>query len=172
MHATCPVVVVRETSGAVHREVAVGVGAGDPCDAGDTGATLAFSFEEAARRDAALVAVHSWRWLPLALGGSPEARAEMRPAVDPGPLAAQAAAHLTKTLRRWRDKYPSVPVRQDVVRGHPGHVLASYTSRADLVVIGRHDTPGAGLTIGGVQHALLSHARGPVAIVPAVVASG
>ena len=30
------------------------------------------------------------------------------------------------------------------------------------VVIGRHGSPG----IGSIQHALLDHARGPVAIVP------
>ena len=48
-----------------------------------------------------------------------------------------------------------------MVHDHPGHVLASYTARADLVVIGRH-----GSAVGGIQHALLSHAHGPVAIVP------
>jgi hypothetical protein len=41
-------------------------------------------------------------------------------------------------------------------------VLANYSARADLVVIGRHDDPG----IGSIQHALLGHARGPVAVVP------
>jgi nucleotide-binding universal stress UspA family protein len=45
--------------------------------------------------------------------------------------------------------------------------LASYSARADLFVIGRHDEYGSQPAIGGIQHALLNHARGPIAIVPA-----
>ena len=59
--APCPVVVVREENMAVHREIAVGVR-----DPQDTGAALAFAFEEAALRDANLVAVHTWYWYPSA----------------------------------------------------------------------------------------------------------
>jgi hypothetical protein len=70
-------------------------------------------------------------------------------------------------LSAWRDKYPEVTVWQDVVRDHPAHVLASYSARADFVVIGRHDRAGSRPAIGGIQHALLNHARRPVAIVPA-----
>ena len=70
-------------------------------------------------------------------------------------------------LRPWRDKYPAVPVWQDVVHGHPAHVLAIYSARADLVVIGRPEQASSHAAIGATQHALLSHARGPVAIVPA-----
>ncbi len=80
---------------------------------------------------------------------------------DAEQVAAEADKNLTEALAPWRDKYPDVPVRCDVVHDHPGHVLASYTARADLVVIGRH-----GSAVGGIQHALLSHAHGPVAIVP------
>ena len=42
-----------------------------------------------------------------------------------------------------------------------------YSARADLVVIGRHSGPGTGPAVASVQHTLLNHARGPVAIVPA-----
>jgi nucleotide-binding universal stress UspA family protein len=50
----------------------------------------------------------------------------------------------------------------DVKRGHPARLLVTYSARADLVVIGRHDGSGA----GSIQHALLDNARGPVAVVP------
>src|SRR5262249_54975771 len=53
--APCPVVVVREESMAVHREIAVGIR-----DPQDTDEALAFAFEEAALRGADLVAVHTW----------------------------------------------------------------------------------------------------------------
>jgi nucleotide-binding universal stress UspA family protein len=62
-----------------------------------------------------------------------------------------------------------VRVRPDVIRGHPGRVLASYSARADLVVLGRHGPSGtgrAGPGIGSTLHAVLDHAHGPVAIVP------
>jgi nucleotide-binding universal stress UspA family protein len=40
-------------------------------------------------------------------------------------------------------------------------------ARADLVVIGRHGHPsGPGPGIGSIQHAVLDHAHGPVAVVP------
>jgi nucleotide-binding universal stress UspA family protein len=150
MNAPCPVVVVREEARAVQREVVVGVR-----DLADTAATLAFAFDEADLRGATLVVVHSWNGLPAAT---------WHPA-DPAQLAAEADRNLAEALGPWRDKYPAVPVQRDVVHDHPAWVLACYSSRADLVVIGRH-SGGAGPAVGGIQHAMLSHARGPVAIVP------
>jgi nucleotide-binding universal stress UspA family protein len=156
--APCPVVVVREETTAVHREIAVGVR--DPEDA--TGA-LAFAFEEAALRGADLVVVHTWYWLPL----DPGEAGALRPA-GPERFSAEAARHLAAALEEWQDKYPDVRVRQDVIRGHPGRVLASYSARTDLVVLGRHGHPARpGPGIGSVQHAVLDHAHGPVAVVPA-----
>ena len=148
MHASCPVVVVREETSAVHGEIVVGVR--DPLD---TTAALSFAFDEAALRGAALVAVHSWGWLPAVTP---------RPA-DPGQLAV-ADRNLAEALEPWREKYPGVTVRQDVTPDHPGRALAAYALRADLVVIGRQGRDGP--AIGGIQHAVLSHARGPIAIVP------
>jgi len=151
-HAACPVVAVRDEMAAVHREVAVGVR--DPDDA--TGA-LGFAFEEAAARTAGLVVVHAWHRLPSPLTGSGEADR----------VAAQVGRGLALALAGWREKYPGVAVRQDVMPGYPARVLACYSARADLVVIGRHGGPGKGPAVASVQHALLNHARGPVAIVPA-----
>jgi len=153
--APCPVAVVREESSAVHREVAVGVR--DPQNA--TGA-LAFAFEEAALRGADLVAVHTWYWLPSGQAGA------LRPA-DPGRFAAEATRQLAAALKDWQDKYPDVRVSRDVIRGHPARVLASLSARTDLVVLGRHGHPaGPGPGIGSIQHAVLDHAHGPVAVVP------
>jgi nucleotide-binding universal stress UspA family protein len=159
MHASCPVVVVREETGVVHREVVVGIR-----DPHDMTATLPFAFEEAALRGATMVAVHAGHF-PAPIG-DPGAR-EAGHLADPSKVSAEATDYLAEDLRSWREKYPDVPVRQDVVRGHPGRVLASYTARADLVVIGRHGGHDTGPAIGAVQHAVLNHAHGPVAIVPA-----
>ena len=158
--AACPVIVVREESMAVHREIAVGVR--DPYDTYHTLA-FAFAFEEAARRGADLIAVHTWFWFPAALHLG---TAELQP-TDPDRITAETAATLGSALGGWHDKYPGVQVRQDIIHGHPARVLASYSARADLVVLGRHGHPAdAGPGIGSIQHAVLDHAHGPVAVVP------
>lgn len=162
--AECPVIVVREEAMAVHREIAVGVR-----DPQDTTETLAFAFEEAAMRHADLVAVHAWFWLPSALRLRVEGEGEgaTLQATTPEQISAEAASRLTAVLDRWRDKYPDVRVRHDIIHGHPARVLASYSARADLVVIGRHTHPeGEGPGIGSIQHAVLDHAHGPVAVIP------
>jgi nucleotide-binding universal stress UspA family protein len=159
--ASCPVIVVRQASMAVHHEVAVGIR-----DPRITSEALAFAFEEATVRHADLVVVHAWNWFPSALR-APADRDDARddaiaPPFQPEQISAEAARTLSATLDGWREKYPGIRVRHDVIRGHPARVLANYSVRADLVVIGRHGDPG----IGSVQHALLDHARGPVAVIP------
>ena len=161
--APCPVVVVREETMALHREIAVGVR-----DPQDTTEALAFAFEEAAMRGAELVAVHTWFWFPSALHLPVAGEAAELRAADPDRISAEAARSLATALEGWRDKCPGVRVRQDIIHGHPGRVLASYSARADLVVLGRHNHPaGPGPGIGSVQHSVLDHAHGPVAVIPA-----
>jgi len=150
MQACCPVTVVREETSAVHGEVVVGIR-----DPRDTTSALAYAFEEAALRGATLTAVHSCHWSRSVPGGA-----------DAGQVAAEAELSLSDALKAWHDKYPAVPVWQEVVHDHPAHVLAVYSARADLVVTGRHRGPGPHPGIGGIQHALLNHARGPVSVVP------
>jgi nucleotide-binding universal stress UspA family protein len=53
------------------------------------------------------------------------------------------------------------------VRGSPGRMLAVASFDADLVVLGRKSAGDAGRPrTGAIMHALLNHARSPVAIVP------
>jgi nucleotide-binding universal stress UspA family protein len=161
MHASCPVVVVREETSAVHGEIVVAIR-----DPHDTSTVVPFAFEEAALRGATLVAVHAWYWLPPAFD-DPWVRERPARLADPAKISEHASEQLTEVLGRWQEKYPAVKVRHDVVHGHPARVLASYTARTDLVVIGRRDGHHAGPAVGAVQHAVLSHAHGPVAIIPA-----
>lgn len=137
MHASCPVIVVREQAEAVQREIVVGLR--DPLESTEA---LAFAFAEAAASGAELVAVHA------------------------GQVCAQITGELGQTLGGWRDKYPAVAVRPDPVHGHPAQILAEYSARAALVVVGRHGGSDASPAIGSIQHAVLNHARGPIAIIP------
>jgi nucleotide-binding universal stress UspA family protein len=155
-HASCPVVVVRDSTAAVHRQVGVGIG-----DLDDCAALLTFAFQEAALRKASLVAVHAWH-VP-----QPAFRAGTASQVPGADAAeAEAARRLEGLVGGWREKYPGVPVSQDVVRGHPGRALAGLSARADLVVIGRHDKRHGLPGPGSVRHAVLNHALGPIAVVP------
>ncbi|HUA31876.1 MAG TPA: universal stress protein [Streptosporangiaceae bacterium] len=155
-HAQCPVVVVREETTAVHREIVVGIRDLDQPSA------IGFAFEEAALRRARLRAVHAWQWF------LPEMRltATERPGASAGDVTSQAGPWLSGLLGFWREKYPEVEVIEDVVHAHPARVLAGLSARADLIVLGRNtcddsSRPGT----NAVTHAVLNHAHGPVAVI-------
>ena len=156
-HAPCPVVVVRDEPTPAHGQVGVGVGDLEHC-----GDALTFAFEEAALRKARLMAIHAWH--------APHASVSWAGDRFPPPglhvAAADAGRRLTLLMDQWREKYPDVPVSEDVVHGHPGRALAGLSARADLVVIGRHASHPGLRRLSSVRHAVLNHAQGPIAIVP------
>jgi len=147
-HASCPVMVIRGETAAVHRQVGIGIGDLDTC-----AGPLTFAFGEASLRKVSLMAIHA-----LHMPATPRA-------LDLAAIKADAARQLAELLDTWRNKYPDVPVSQDVVHGHPGPALTGLSAQTDLVVIGRHavyPVPGP----GSVRHAVLNYALGPVAVVP------
>src|SRR5579871_6425680 len=152
-HASCPVVVVREPAESARGQVGIGIG-----DLENT-ASLTFAFEEAALRQASLIAIHSWHLPDSDISRAGSIFTEPAEYV----VATETAERLELLLDDWRAKYPGVPVSHDVVHGHPGRALAGLSARADLVVLGRrsaHHGPAS------VIHAVLSHAHGPVVTVP------
>jgi nucleotide-binding universal stress UspA family protein len=153
-HASSPVVVVREEIGAAHRQVGIGISSMD-----GNAAALTFAFEEAALREASLIAIHAWH---LPQSEVSRAGSEARP---PGKdfVQAEATRQLEALLADWHGKYPDVPVSHDVVHAHPGRALARLSARTDLLVLGRHATHHGP---GGVTHAVLNHAHGTIATVP------
>ena len=156
-HASCPVVVVRDETAATHRQVGIGLGDLDHC-----ADSLTFAFEEASLRQASLLAIHA-RHAPR---GDISRAGDTFTAEGSHDLEAEAARQLEAVLNEWREKYPDVPVSQDVVHGHPGRALVGLSARADLVVIGRHAKHPGMQGPGSVRHAVLNHAHGPVAVVP------
>ena len=149
--------VIRDETSAAHRQVGIGIADLDHC-----AASLAFAFEEASLRQAILTVIHAWHAPQSDISRAGEAFT----APDGPTVEAEAASQLARLLDDWRQKYPDVPVSQDVVHGHPGRALVGLSARAELVVIGRH--PHAGLPgPGSVTHAVLTHAHGPVVTVPA-----
>jgi nucleotide-binding universal stress UspA family protein len=157
-HARCPVVVAREETMAVHRNVVVGISDPDRSDA-----ALEFAFREAALRKARLLAVHAVSWsLPPMISVGKLAPGQ-RAAVEAMQNQPELVKQLDGVVALWRHKIPDVEASWEVVHTHPARVLAGASARADLVVLGR---PTGGIVAGSVTHAVLGHAHGPVAIVP------
>jgi nucleotide-binding universal stress UspA family protein len=153
-HASCPVVVVRDSDPGSHGLIGVGVGDPDRWDE-----TLTFAFEEASLRKARLLALYAWHTQAAISSAGQEFTSLGAQAVG-----TEAAEHLARLLDDWRARYPVVPVSQEVVQGHPGRALVGLSTRADLVVIGRHAGHLQGP--GSVRNAALNHAHGPVAVIP------
>lgn len=160
-HGRCPVVVERQGPACSQGEIVVGVGDLDHCDA-----ALGFAFEEADLRGARLVVVHAWScFVPAAEPASHLAGPE-RAVTDSGHhLYRGMAARLEDMLAAWREKYPAVETGTEIMHAHPGHLLAQASAHADLVVVGRQPSQTGGSGAGSVIHAVLHHARGPVAVV-------
>jgi nucleotide-binding universal stress UspA family protein len=159
-HANCPVVVVRD--GRRHRgeeggPVVVGLD-----DSPHAHVAAAFAFEEAAMREAALVAVRAWTPPPMAW------RSDVRPLTRDVDEIGTAERHsLLLGVDGFAAKYPSVSVTPRLVAGDARSCLAEASAGAQLVVVGSRGRGGfAGLVLGSVSHFLLHHAACPVAVIP------
>jgi nucleotide-binding universal stress UspA family protein len=159
-HGECPVVVRREETTAVRREIVVGVG-----DLDQSAAALGFAFEEAALLQARLVVMHAWSCFVTTPGPGGSLTAAERAAADSCHMFPGMGARLEDVLAGWREKYPGVETSTEIVHAHPAHLLAGTSARADLVVLGRRTGGTAGPGVGSVIHAVLHHAHGPVAVV-------
>ncbi|MEV4702849.1 universal stress protein [Actinoplanes sp. NPDC049316] len=149
--AHCPVVVVR---GDPARTGSIVVGVDE-----STSAQLALGFaaETAAARGSELLVVR--------------ARPPLRGFWVEKPEVVQAALNvlarqLEDVLAPWRDKYPQVPVRTEVLAEHPAAALTRYGTSAQLVVVGSRGRGALrGMVLGSISQHLLHHAPCSVAVV-------
>ncbi|RJQ87256.1 universal stress protein [Amycolatopsis panacis] len=154
----CPVAVVRPH---VAEEEAPATG---PIVAGVDGSpaserALAIAFDEAAWRNAPLTAVHCWDDRLLS------ALFEENHWTFDGGAERGAEEILAERLAGWAEKYPEVPVRRVVVRGHPAEGLLDLADGAQLLVVGGRGRGGlAGLLLGSTSQAALSYALCPVVV--------
>jgi nucleotide-binding universal stress UspA family protein len=159
IHASCPVVVVREVGaldGSASRRVVVGV---DGSEASQP--ALAYAFAYAASTGSGLTAVHTWWWEPLegVSLGEPWTG-------DWTQIASQETTVISEMLAGWTEKYPDVPVRPHVVRGDPVIELLEQSRDASLLVVGSRGRGGfIGLLLGSVSRRVLKRATCPVAVV-------
>jgi nucleotide-binding universal stress UspA family protein len=112
-------------------------------------AAAAFAFEEAALRNAPLLAVCALADAPGVLGGAGRLQEGFEQVI--GPLEKQ---------------HPEVTVLRQVSPGGPRDALLTAAYRAQLVVVGARGLGGLrGMMLGSVSHAVLHHAPCPVAVV-------
>lgn len=162
-HAHCPTVVVPrppeelpDPAGVADAPVVVGV---DGSPSGD--AALDVAFIEAERRGVELVAVHVWSDASVqpALGSRPS---------DPhwSGIQREEEERLGEVVAPGAARHPEIWVRQVVERENPVTVLARWSARAQLVVIGTRGRGGfTGLLMGSTSHALMHRAQCPLMIV-------
>ncbi|MFJ8936565.1 universal stress protein [Streptomyces sp. NPDC102365] len=157
--AACPVVFVPGGPGPARQpnrptRITVGVDARDPA-----AGALGFAFDTARLRQARLRAVHAWSLPPAA------AELPFRvPEKDRATWEDHEVQLLSDVLRPWREKYPTVPVLEDVVLFSPTEALLRDPDNAELVVVGRGRPAVNGLS--GTVDALLRSTGSPVAVVP------
>ncbi|MGH3327169.1 MAG: universal stress protein, partial [Streptomycetales bacterium] len=77
---------------------------------------------------------------------------------------------LSEALAGWREKYPDVPVVQDIVLGLPDRALIAASTDADLLIVGARGLGGfLGLPVGSTTQAALLRAHCPVMVARAPV---
>ena len=154
-HAECPVLVVR---GHAHPSGPVVLGVdGSPA----ASAAVARAFDEAWLREAPLVALHAWLH-PVAQGPG-----DILVVFDVNEVRKVEARLLAEAVAGCREKYPDVPVREDLVHGPARGALIDLSGEAQLLVVGTRGRGGiSGLLLGSVSQAVLHHAACPVLVVP------
>ncbi len=139
--------------GVRHREVVMGLDLGHPCEP-----VVEFAFRAAALRAAPLRVIHTWKLPPTV---------RYAPGADAPALEKREGLAVTATLLPWREKFPDVPVIEELVMGGSAQYLVQAAPSAGLLVVGRWtERPAGGTRIGPVAHAVLHHAACPVAVVP------
>ncbi|MET7762388.1 universal stress protein [Streptomyces sp. NPDC005355] len=164
--ADCPVVMVpgAERQGVAEGddtgEVQLGFNAHVPVDE-----TTDFAFRAARERDAVLRVVHAWALPPASRSAWMLTILEEERAT----WEDQESQAVADALRGWRERHPEVSVLPDAVLLNPAQALVTSSERARLLVVGRRTSPRpAERQLGPVAHAVLHHARCPVAVVPHV----
>lgn len=157
-HAKCPAIVARpEPEGA--KDIVVGVDGSQ-----HSLKALGWAFDQASFMGASLHVLHSWEipptWTMVEL-----------PSYEPETLIRDFGnAEMRETaevISGFRDTFPDVQVRQEVVKGAPVKSLLKAGEHAALTVVGSRGLGGfRGLLLGSVSHAVVHKAAGPVAVVP------
>jgi nucleotide-binding universal stress UspA family protein len=164
-HARCPVLVVPDAWTPTDRtDVVVGVD-----DSEHSVPAVEWAFAEASARRAGLVALHAWWWEEPSPLFDPPTDDEAGWTEDWSAVVESRRVMMSELLAGWREKYPDVEVRVELVRGDPTAVLEEASREAQLVVLGTRGRGGfTGLLLGSVSSRALHHSQCPVVVVPSL----
>ncbi|WP_405809259.1 universal stress protein [Streptomyces sp. NBC_01520] len=161
--ARCPVVVVHSgrtdedeaEAAQTFPDVVAGVAADESSEA-----VLDFAFAAAASRPGArLRLVHGWTMFSSILSGGP--------VFDREAAAGAAERTLAELTAGLLEKYPLVDVVREPVSGSASRTLVTASATAALTVVGRRrGGESLGLGLSPVAQTTVTHALGPVAVVP------
>ncbi|MFH9705889.1 universal stress protein [Streptomyces luteogriseus] len=165
--APCPVVLVPHHSGTFAEKDPAGYGTGQVVLGFDAhrpvGEVADFAFSAADAHTARLHVVQAWAFP----AESVSSRILVVTEEDRAGWEDQEVLRLSDVLRPWQEKYPGLTVAGDLMLLHPAEALLNASRSADLLVVGRRAEPRASEgRLGPVAHAVLHHARCPVAVVP------
>ncbi|MGX1881590.1 universal stress protein [Streptomyces sp. NPDC055287] len=123
------------------------------------GDLLEFAFVCADRYGSDLRVLHTWP-LPPAFG--PDLAGVLTEQLTD--FENERSNALDTLLAPWTQKYPAVPVSQQVRQGRPAVDLAESSRDAGLMFVGRRSRSARlGAHIGAVTHAVVHHSLAPVA---------
>jgi nucleotide-binding universal stress UspA family protein len=131
-------------------------------------AALRWAAEEAKLRDARLVALHAWAFIPPAPLAEP-GLAPIPAADIPGQLEAQrdgAEAEFATAIEQAFPEGPPVEIERRLVEADAGEALENESKSADLVVVGSRGRSGiTAALLGSVSKHVVDHAACPVVVV-------
>ena len=131
---------------------------------------LEWGLAEARLRDARLVAIHAWSYIPLAAIGDP-GMIPMPSGDLPGQLELERKAAGAELDAALADAFPDgLPpeVEKRLVEGDSAETLVAEAEGADLVVVGSRGRGGlTSALLGSVSGHVLHHAGCPVVVVKA-----
>lgn len=134
------------------RRIVVGVDGSD-----SSKAALRWAIRQAKLTGSTVDAVAAWHY-PSTYGWAPIADG----AVD---IEGEAKKALTEALNEVSGLDPEVPVRPQVIEGHPAEVLLRAARGADLLVVGSRGHGGfASALLGSVSQNCVLHAHCPVLV--------
>jgi nucleotide-binding universal stress UspA family protein len=153
-YAHCPVAIVHDEDPSMSHPsqapVLVGI---DGSSASELATAIAF--DEAARRNVGLVALHAWS----------DSDVSEWPGIDWPATQAMAEEVLAERLAGWQEQYPDVPVSRAVVCDKPARQLVQRSADAQLVVVGSRGRGGfAEMLVGSVGEAVAQMAQVPVIV--------
>jgi nucleotide-binding universal stress UspA family protein len=131
---------------------------------------LRWAAEEARLREARLVTVHVWMFVPPTPIGEP-GMIPMPPGDYAGQLEAERGAAQAELDAALAEAFPGelpAGLETQIVEGDAGEQLAAEAEGADLLVVGSRGRSGiASVLLGSVSSHLVSHAPCPVVVVKA-----